>query len=337
MKKDIHFVHAVCGPNRPQIILIGNGLELGCKPTQKPKKGPSDQLSWDDVVIKINVNKSINPKKTDINSIPLPFPLLYSLLSVPFPAPAKLDKAAVDKEEKKLKEAMNELAQYSTVHLDKLKTLGADHIMSTNYSYGLEQAFFPGIDFLNSSTRSAHRFNLNPEKTDSGPKREICYRMHSGYYAANQDGSPVGLWHIHGECGASKGVVLGHDRYGRLLSRIEKICDNQDYKNLTKDPDNFEFVSWPELFLYGDVYIVGFGFKECEFDLWWLLKRKQRERYADGRVYFYEEPDPNSVKQKLLLAHGVELVDVGAAKGDFDDHYKKAFEDIKRRIASRNP
>ena len=135
------------------------------------------------------------------------------------------------------------------------------------------------------------------------------------------------MWHTHG-------VVLGHDRYGRLLSRIEKLCDSQNYDDMPNSSEPVAFRSWPALFLYGDVYIVGLNFALSEFDLWWLLKRKQREQKADGRVFFYEQPDPASLSQKMLRAHGAILPDVGAKKGDFDDFYKKAFEDIAARIRS---
>ena len=117
---------------------------------------------------------------------------------------------------------------------------------------------------------------IQTQKNDK-PLREVNYRMHTGYLANNQDGSQVGLWHIHGECTVSRGVVLGHDRYGRLLSRIEKLCDSQNYFAISKKPENVYIKSWAELFLYGDIYIVGFGFDLSEFDLWWLMKRKQRE------------------------------------------------------------
>ena len=156
--------------------------------------------------------------------------------------------------------------------------------------------------------------------------------MHTGYLAQNTDGSQVGLWHIHGECSVPRSVVLGHDRYGRLLSRIEKLCDSQNYDDIAKKPERVVIHSWPELFLYGDIYIVGLGFHHSEFDLWWLLKRKQRERLGTGRVYFYEHPDPKSLIQKMMRAHGAELPDVGAADGDFDDFYRKAFDDIRERI-----
>lgn len=61
--------------------------------------------------------------------------------------------------------------------------------------------------------------------------------------------------------------------------------------------------------LFGDIYVVGFGFAECEFDLWWLLRHEQREIYADGKVYFYEHDrsDIPSAKQMPLTVHGVKI------------------------------
>ena len=88
--------------------------------------------------------------------------------------------------------------------------------------------------------------------------------------------------------------------------------------------------------LFGDIYVVGFGFAECEFDLWWLLRRKQREIYADGKVYFYEHDkrDIPSAKQMLLTAHGVKIeYNEFSGKNDkFKEFYEQAFDDIKKRI-----
>lgn len=332
MKKAQPFMHPIRGKGRPQIVLIGNGLERKCPPTRPDPKGRTDQLSWADLLDRIKDENCLKLTKDEQEK--LPFPLLYSLLSVPDPAPAKLDEEMIKAEESRLKEALGQLSQASTWRLDALKTLGADHILTTNYNYGLEQAFLPGKDFFSSGTRSYYRFNHSTETKNGKPVREVCYRLHTGYLARNEDGGDVGLWHIHGECSVSHGVVLGHDRYGRLLSRIEKLCDSQKYDDMPDGLEPVAFRSWPALFLYGDVYIVGLNFALSEFDLWWLLKRKQREQKADGRVFFYEQPDPASLSQKMLRAHGAILPDVGAKKGDFDDFYKKAFEDIATRIRS---
>lgn len=331
MKKTALFSYSIKGAGRPQILLIGNGLELGCEPTVPDPKGVKAQLSWDELVAAISVDGCAKMPESEEEK--LPFPLRYSLLSVPEPAPSITDSKMLNDEENRLKSAMKRLSQNSNSRLDTLKTLGADHIFTTNYSYGLEQSFFPGKDFFSTKVRSSHRFNLNPQTKNGQPAREVSYRLHTGYLAQNSDGSKVGLWHIHGECSISRGVVLGHDRYGRLLSRIEKLCDSQNYYAISKKRGKVAFNSWPELFLYGDVYVVGFGFNLSEFDLWWLMKRKQRERMGTGRVYFYEHPDPASLTQKMMRAHGAELPDVGAKPGDYNDLYMNAFTDIAKRIA----
>ena len=328
-------MHPLRGKGRPQIVLIGNGLERDCPPTKPDPKGRTGQLSWDALLDKIKDKNCMELTPDERKN--LPFPLLYSLLSVPDPAPATLDDTMIKAEEARLKDAMGQLSQASTSRLDELKNLGADHILTTNYSYGLEQAFLAGKDFFNSNTRSKYRFNLTTETKNGKPVREVCYRLHTGYLAQNEDKSDVGLWHIHGECSVSHGVVLGHDRYGRLLSRIEKLCDSQNYDDMPDGSEPVAFRSWPALFLYGDVYIVGLSLALSEFDLWWLLKRKQREQKADGRVFFYEQPDAASLSQKMLRAHGAVLPSVGAMAGDFDDFYKKAFEDIAEKIKSNKP
>lgn len=330
MKKNPLFSYNISCSGRPQVLLIGNGLERGCPPTSPNPKGKTEQLSWSELVNAISVKGCIQLSDDEKNN--LPFPLLYSILSVPTPTPLRLDKHMVNEEENRLQSAMNKLSQCSNWRLDTLKKLGADHILTTNYSYGLEQSFFKGKDFFSPHIRSKYRFNLNPSTKNGKPAREINYRMHTGYLAHNEDGSPVGLWHIHGECSVPRGVVLGHDRYGRILSRIEKICDSQNYAAIFKKPEHVKIHSWPELFLYGDIYIVGFGFHHSEFDLWWLLKRKQRERMGTGCVYFYEQPNPTSLIQKMMRAHGAELPDIGATVGDFDDFYSKAFTDIAKKI-----
>ena len=330
MKKNPSFTYNISNSKRPQILLIGNGLERGCKSTIPDPKGATNQLTWDELVNAISVEKCVQLSKEEKEN--LPFPLMYSLLSVPNPAPLVLDSHMIEKEEKRLKSTMNKLSQHSTWRLDILKTLNADHILTTNYSYGLEQSFFPGKDFFNPKIRSKCRFNLNPNTKNDKPLREVNYRMYTGYLAHNQNGSQVGLWHIHGECTVSHGVVLGHDRYGRLLSRIEKLCDSQNYSAIAKNQENVFIHSWPELFLYSDIYIVGFEFHLSEFDLWWLMKRKQRERMGTGHIYFYEHPNPNSLIQKKMRTHGAELPDVGATIDDYDDFYRKAFADIAGKI-----
>ena len=306
----------------------------------------SGQIGWDKLLEKIAVQDSGSmtdeQKKAFMKEIEgmmekIPFPLLYELLSSPQPAPAHLRREDIDDQERRLAEGLKELKNASNRLLDRLPSLGADHIFTTNYSYCLEKAFLPRQDFSKSNVRSTRRFNLNPERKENNKQpREVNYRIHSGYQARNADGSPVGLWHIHGEASVPRGVVLGADRYGRMLSKIEQTCATLSYDGNEPVTEPQPFISWPELFLFGDLYIIGFGFETCETDLWWLLRRKQRERFSDSRVYFYEAPDKTSVKQKLLLAHGAFIPcltkDKPKTDADYQAFYELAFQDIQKRI-----
>lgn len=342
MDKEIRFVHSLRGRGRPQILLIGNGVERAY-----------GSAGWDKLMDLIDVRKFSKEIRDEINK--LPFPVRYELLATFENAPASFSQDDMDAEEKRMAAAMSTLLpSRDTRQKEKnenhnglfkwLPILGVDHIFTTNYSYCPEEGYYPDREFEKKSVRENLRFNLNPQKDKKGrPCRENRFRLHSGYLVrtSGKNAKEVGIWHIHGECGAPTSVILGHDKYGRLLKRIISVCDDEiKYKERIKGHDTYEFRSWPELFLFGDVYVVGFGFAECEFDLWWLLRRKQREIYADGKVYFYEHDirDVPSAKQMLLSAHGAEIrYNEFSGKDDkFREFYEQAFDDIRKNVCSKS-
>lgn len=328
-RKTVRFEYPVRGHGRPQILMVGNGLER-----------KSGQVSWSQLVDKLTVQGCLEVSEEEKSMVP--FPLLYELLSVGTPIPSVIDDKAIGEEERRLRKGMSQLSNLSNDLLDQLPGLKADHIFTTNYSYCLEKAFYKRRDFKNPSSRSCVRFNLLPHG-----RSESYYRLHSGYYVKNKmtgNAEFTGLWHIHGEIGNPGSIVLGHDRYGRLLMRIIDTCSNLDYEAIKDESERkamHSFTSWPELFLFGDVYIVGLGFELSEFDLWWLLKRKQREGYGDGSVFFYDKgktdnkPPRYSIRDKMLMAHGVHIIDCGADDStSYDEFYGLAFDDIKAKIAA---
>lgn len=331
MEKRTSFTHDLRGANKPQILLIGNGLERACCDEKK---------DWQNIIDAINVRYSDGAIPEPIKK--LPFPLQYELLATAENASGVFTKEEMKAEEQRLAGVMKGLLRAPDEIVDKdgifkhLNTLGVDHVFTTNYSYCPEKSFLPSSNFANDGTRGRHRFNLNPATDESGkPKREVNYRIHTGY-SVPAGGKSVGIWHIHGECSVPTGVVLGHDRYGRLLSRIVQTCCGIDFENGIKNKTSYDFRSWPELFLFGDIYVLGFGFYDCEFDLWWLLRRKQRETYSDGRVFYYtyDPVDPANIHQLLLQSHGVELVTMPDARGaGYGAFYRAAMDDIKWRIS----
>lgn len=314
-----HFIYPSKGPGRPQILLIGNGLEY-----------KSGQKSWGELLAHLTVADAISLTQEQRDSIP--FPMLYQLLSTHAPVPSHLSPQQIREEEQRLAAGVGGLHHASNGFLDALPGLEADHIMTTNYSYCLEKALFPRLDFTKSSARTRKRLRLG----DADGKKEINYKLHS-CYLAKSGSRQTGLWHIHGECAVPKGIVLSYDRYGRLLQRIEEVCSRQHYSGKTEQILRKDYTSWPELFLYGDVYILGLGMEFNEFDLWWLLRRKQREHYGDGRTYFYERrPTDGFTRSKhlMLQANGVILCDAGCTEADSHDaFYAAALEDIGEKIA----
>lgn len=336
MTKEIEFIHHLRGKGRPQILLIGNGLER-----------VYGSASWNELIDLIDVRKFSKETRDEINK--LPFPVRYELLATFENAPASFSQDDMDNEEKRMANAMiTLLPSKDTREKNKnenrnelfklLPTLGMDHIFTTNYSYCPEEGFYPDREFEKTSIRNNLRFNLNPKQDKNGrPLPENRFRLHSGYLVrtGNINAKTVGIWHIHGECGAPTSVILGHDKYGRLLKRIISVCDAEiKYKEKIQKQDTYKFRSWPELFLFGDIYVVGFDFADCEFDLWWLLRRKQREIYADGKVYFYEHDKRvvPSAKQLLLAAHGVVIKynEFSGKKDKFKEFYEQAFDDIRK-------
>lgn len=319
---ETQFEHSSRGVGRPQILLIGNGLER-----------KSGQNSWEALVEKLTVMDSIPLTDTQKDSIP--FPLQYQLLVTHSPAPAHLTAQDIQEEEHHLAETMLTLTNRSNIFLDMLPALDADHIFTTNYSYCIEKAFFPKLNFASSKIRGQNRFGLVLKKGSHKLLQERDYRLHSGYLARSKTRN-TGIWHIHGEIFNPRGIVLSHDRYGRLLKRIESICEQQRYSKSSAELSIKKYSSWPELFLYGDVYVLGLNLDPTEFDLWWLIRRKQREHYADGKIYFFERrPAAGFVESKhlLMLSSGIELCDAGCDQNvKFDDFYMTALKQIKLRI-----
>lgn len=322
MGKDVVFKGPHTGEGRPQILLIGNGLER-C----------GGQVSWDALVDQIKVADRISltgAEEAEIKKT-ISFPLLYELYATPSPAPMPILTDGIKEEEARLKNAIANLLHSPNPVMRELCSLNVDHIMTTNYSYCLENSLLER-EQNTIPNLSKYRFDLRTAPQKEGRKVERYYRLHTGYLIRN-----IGLWHIHGECCSPGGIVLGYDRYGRLLSKIVETVGKLPYTKKEMACDR-QFRSWPELFLFGDIYILGFEMNLCEMDLWWLLRRKQREKYGDGKVWFYGSGmEKRTDKQLLLMANGVELVDMKmgllASGDDYFSFYRAAMEDIRKRVS----
>ncbi len=191
--------------------------------------------------------------------------------------------------------------------LRRLLDLRFDHILTTNFSYELEQAAQPGLALSDQKLRHMMRH------TDGRRQAEAKYMLHT-YGVVDWNGRLNKVWHIHGEGRKPDSMVLGHYSYASLLERISAYVRAEEgrYRREQGRGEPVRIRSWADAFLFGDVYVLGFGFDVSEFDLWWLLNHKKREREKAGGTWFFAPSerlaeDEINEKEELLRVLGVEV------------------------------
>lgn len=294
---------------RPKILLLGNGINQSFSKT-----------SWKSMLDSLKTHFGTG----HIEAEEMPFPLQAILLT-----------------ENKLAEGVKVVAE-NVIRFDispeqkdlfeRIFDLGFDAILTTNYSYELEEAldskFHP--ESLPHKNMMHTPFVQNPEKT---------YAMHT-YYRFEHQGRYQNLWHIHGEARKPKSIVLGHDYYGRLLGKYREYLYKQTYFRNDTLEHGVEVDSWIDLFMLGDVHVLGFGFDYSEIDLWWLLSAKAGLKNAGGRTIFYGRPpeaheeDENKCmvrnlanKHRLLAVLGTEVHCDGPSK--YIEMYNHYIDEMK--------
>ena len=300
----------------PQVLLLGNGLNLSY-----------GGVSWSALMKKINVRSDFDPEKM---SSATPMPLQAILLS------NNNIKDAMKRESQSFFGSVTDSEQKQV--LQELLSASFDDILTTNYSYELETAAL-GVP-------SVTEYKLKQLCKSSQGKAEPKYLLHT-YNEVLCNGITNRIWHIHGEARKPDSMILGHYWYGGLLGRIKEELDkggNQYYHKQTHE-ELIAYDSWLDSFILGDIYVLGYGYDLSEFDLWWLLNRKYREKAEKGRFIFYEMQNPEKrEKVELLKLFGADVRDFGMTEPCRDDpqltekykrFYSAAIEDIRSEVKSR--
>ena len=296
---------------RLKILLLGNGIlqSFGGE-------------SWNEFLSSICKREDL-PSPDKINC---PEPLKAILLTGD-----RVDKAMKEKCDKIL--ANQEISEELAKFLKEILSIGFDHILTTNYTYELEQAaIYP---------KKLTEYGLKRMATCTIGAVEPKYLLHT-YNAVTCNGIANKIWHVHGESRKPGSTILGHYYYGNSLFKIKETVDK-----VRKPESEIELKSWPEAFLFADIYCIGFGYGLSEFDLWWLLNRKARENYNTGRLYFYEPYSRSQWEKldlmKLLKARDdemlVNIIDLGYNKDngiDWKSFYLEAIDDIKEKISAKD-
>lgn len=297
----------------PNVLLIGNGINL-CL---------SNSMNWDKLIKQLN-SSDIDPD---------------SLENTPYPLKAMALIQQTDSDRRKnLCDVLKNIKYSSNPLLRKLLNINFDTILTTNYTYELEEALFPGYCDLSKEKKRKKAFSCS-EKSDKK------WLVHTFNRVESIKGT-TDIWHIHGELRRPSSLVLTHDDYARYLGRVV-ACNSEIGNRYEKDDGSgIEMTSWFDYFMLGNLFILGQGCDFSEFPLWWLLIRRMREheKYGIGTIFYSPqvEQDKDSDGKKMLEAEKltvlkslgviVENCDITVTKDNYFPFYDEAISNISRLI-----
>lgn len=167
-------------------------------------------------------------------------------------------------------------------------------ILTTNFDHALEKAMWTDKSY---ATRGMGERGL----------RELQKRNRKYFYSTYISSMDIGwesirfkpsIWHIHGDANEPQTMRLSSHDYALLLRNF------QDNALGLADGEN-----WINLFMNGDLVIVGLGLDYHEYPLRWLLTERMKRNGTDRTLYMSRKGSINSGKRFFLNSIGVEIQD----------------------------
>ena len=300
---------------RPKVLLIGNGIVQAF----------GGGKSWNKFLgaIKNNGSFPLDAKKYD-----MPMPLKATLLtdnSTQSKVTDFIEKnpgwgLSVNKKQKEF--------------LQNLLSLDFDYILTTNYSCEIECASLNLSKVPQKYIEESQKF-YSTEKEKRSQKKFYITTFNRIQDRIN--GGEHDIWHIHGDVALPDSIALNNEYYGKLVGRYQEWINAN-----CRDCETKEIKSWIDAFLYGNLYILGFGMNFDETDLWWLLEYKAKKKNFGETVFF--DKDLNNVtkegsrtwcKRKLFEVLNVKVEDCDYEGNDYKVFYQKAYECLKEELGER--
>lgn len=274
----------------PNVLLIGNGINRAF-----------DFMSWSELLYDI---ASPEKKGLKLDNVPTPLQAVILTGDNVYSGLKDISQKLIDMKAPNDEEIM----------LKQFAGLPFDAILTANYTYEFEKAIY--YEFKLSSGRSS-KYRKVSNAESKGFVRDNLYT----YFELPNFNKPI--WHIHGEAGKAKTMILGHYYYGKMLSNMNSYLPVliSRHKTAQSKGRDFECRSWLDYFLLGNVTIVGLGLDLSELDLWWLINAKKRN-FPGTKITFYK-PDITPEQELLVEAYGVKVIKEG-----FDGDYKKYYEKL---------
>ncbi len=240
--------------HRPAVLLVGNGLN----------RCMGDDTTWDNAILKLAKDDAILDKIKRLD---------YSIR-----ATVTADEDDSKRWQRYVKLFDNEFKYFDNPLLKSLLRVPFDAVLTTNYTYELENALDENFP------RSDHKEEwvcTTAANISTGKQPDSVRLLNTFNRLKNEDGKNVDIWHIHGEVSDPASMILTHEEYGRLVTELVREEDRENNEG------EILFDSWQDYFVYGDLYILGQGVNFAEFDLWWMLSRRRREKTGMGRTFYY--------------------------------------------------
>lgn len=203
-----------------------------------------------------------------------------------------------------------------------VRDIPLDYILTTNYDYMLERAFYG-------------ESQPEPKAKDTSETKYSIYRFSK--YAEKS------FYHIHGEANYKDSLCLGYEHYAAYLSKMREYLKAKPEITQRISDDNLpERRSWIDLFFTHDIYIVGLRLDTNEIDLWWLLTYRAYLYYSNdsglkdimkNRVKIFLTHDDKNQQELFNHLHvETEFVD---PYGNYKSAYREIADCIKREISER--
>lgn len=210
--------------------------------------------------------------------------------------------------------------------LHRMLALPFDAVLTTNYTYEIETILSGGQWSENDRHKAFVALDGNSRVRNNTC---VCNLIHCS------DGRTIPVFHIHGERMRKHSLVLSYYSYANAVSRLITLNKKRgnEYQEKQEAGENVQVLSWLDYFLLCEVYAVGFGFDPSEFDIWWAVERKAREKAKHGILHaiMTEERITDQPQKVLFDAMGVDLRNEIPA-GDYSAAYERILDYLSKEV-----
>jgi len=305
------------------VLFVGNGINLTFENKSEiiiPEKENWDftGMSWENIIRQIIFNYGNLVEYEKI----IEFPMTMQIVAA--------TRDSVDKALKSISKSFSSeiIGNDKKEFCKKILSVPLSDIITTNYSYELEQA--AGITPCKNAYYRARDYSKKPLTKSEDLTRLYTYSDLTSYKKK--------VWHIHGDASSPKSVTMGHYWYGKLLKNIESRAADfiRVYRIGESKNTDVPCMSWVDAFLAKDVYMVGFGFDISELDLWWLACCKKRN-FSATKIYFYTHKKNDEIRLKALFdSYGIEICNhIKLVNENYLKFYEEVIKDITGKIEEK--